>query len=87
MIRRMDVADVGRLYAKAAAENALIEIELDTQQLRAITDQEARDLLEDHAYPQHAWSTASVEHGTDPEFNDSLEALLRLSWPVWKATS
>lgn len=76
MIPRMDVADVGRLYAKAAADNALIEIELDTQQLRAISDEEAEHLMD-----------ASSEAGDGPQFNRSLEALLRLSWPVWKANA
>ncbi len=78
MIPRMDVADVGRLYDIAAADNALVEIELDTQQLRAISDEEAQHLMD---------NAAGEMDGDDPQFNRSLEALLRLSWPVWKANA
>jgi hypothetical protein len=84
MISRMDVADVGRLYDMAVADNALVEIELDTPQLRAISDEEAHQLLAGE-YP-HSWDRVTEDDG-DPEFARSLEALLRLSWPVWKANS
>lgn len=86
MIPRLQVTDVRRLYEQAAADNALVEIELDTQQLRALTEEEAAQvrLLFDNAAsdPQ-----TGVQASADPQFNDSLEALLRLSWPVWKANS
>lgn len=86
MIPRLEITDVRRLYEQAAADNALVEIELDTQQLRALTEEEAAQvrLLFDHAAsdPQ-----AGDQASADPQFNDSLEALLRLSWPVWKANS
>lgn len=89
MIQRMEVADVARLYDTAAADNALIEIELDTQQLRAITEDEARALINDDRMNDGNFRTGDELKAStlDPQFSDSLEALLRLSWPVWKATS
>ena len=54
MISRMDVVtDVARLYDVAAAEDALIEIELDTQQLRALTEEEARLLMSEELVAGH----------------------------------
>ena len=85
MKSRTAVADVARLYEQAEAESALVEIELDTQQLRAITREEAAAILEAselHATPSSDLRTADC----GAELNDSLEALLRLSWPVWKAS-
>jgi hypothetical protein len=41
MIPRTQPADVARLYDEAQAEDALVEIELDTRQLRAITMEDA----------------------------------------------
>ena len=85
MNSRTKVADVARLYEEAEAESVLVEIELDTQQLRAITMEEAAAILE--ASELHATPSSDMQMaGDDVEFNDTLEALLRLSWPVWKGS-
>ena len=81
MYPRTQIVDVSRLYEQAEADSVLVEIELDTQQLRAITTEEAAAILE----ASRRDDEMQVE-GYDPEFNDTLEALLRLSWPVWKAS-
>ena len=85
MNSRTAVADVARLYEQAEAESVLVEIELDTKQLRAITTEEAAAILD--ASELHATPSSDMQMaGYDAELNDSLEALLRLSWPVWKAS-
>jgi hypothetical protein len=84
MIARMDVmTDVARLYDVAASENVLIEIELDTQQLRALTEEEVRLLRSEDLAAGHP----DTQNSATPGLNDSLEALLRLSWPVWKSNT
>jgi hypothetical protein len=81
---RTEIADVARLYEEAEADHALIEIELDTQLLRAITTEEAAAILESAALEPHASNVHSI--GYNPAVSESLEQLLRLSWPVWKAS-
>jgi len=81
---RTEIADVARLYEEAEADHALIEIELDTQLLRAITTEEAAAILEAADLEPHASDVQSS--GYNPAVSDSLEKLLRLSWPVWKAS-
>ncbi len=84
MISRMDVVtDVARLYAVAAAEDALIEIELDTPQLRALVQEEAQLMMNEELAADHR----DRQGAAGPDLNDTLEALLRLSWPVWKANA
>jgi hypothetical protein len=78
----VELADVDRLYHEAEAEHALVEIELDTSQLRAITAEEAAAILE--AADLEPMQSAAHPLEVSPEFSNSLEALLRLSWPVWK---
>jgi hypothetical protein len=80
---RTEIADVARLYEEAEADHALIEIELDTQLLRAITTEEAAAILESAALEPHASNVHSIYN---PAVSESLEQLLRLSWPVWKAS-
>jgi hypothetical protein len=81
---RTEIADVARLYEEAEADHALIEIELDTQLLRAITTEEAAAILESAALEPHTSNVHSI--GYNPAVSESLEQLLRLSWPVWKAS-
>lgn len=85
MTLRTEIADVAKLYAQAAADSALVEIELDTRQLRAISREEAAAIMD--AADLNA-TPANDSHYTEmtPELNDSLEALLRLSWPLWKGS-
>jgi hypothetical protein len=51
MIPRTQPADVARLYDEAQAEDALVEIELDTRQLRAITMEDAARSDEERGHP------------------------------------
>jgi hypothetical protein len=82
MIAHLNVVpDIARVYDQGDQDSGLIEIELDTQQLRALTSQDQAFLGNDLAvrYPD-----ASGDQSSD--LNGTLEALLRLSWPVWQGT-
>ena len=83
MMSRMEAANVSRLYEQAAAERALVEIELDTQQLHAITREEAATILK--VSDLHPTPVGDSQRVYDPELVDSLEKLLRVSWGVLKA--
>ena len=83
MMSRMEAANVSRLYEQAAAERALVEIELDTQQLYAITRDEAAAILK--VSELHPTPVSDTQIAYDPELTDSLEKLLRVSWGVLKA--
>jgi len=80
---RTQITDVARLYEEAEADHALVEIELDTRLLRAITTEEAAAIIEAaDLEPTPPGDTHLLDYPS--EVSDSLEALLRLSWPVWK---
>jgi hypothetical protein len=79
---RMEIADVARLYQEAEQDHELVEIELDTSQLRAISAEEAEAIMSAADLEPQSHDFHSLSY--NPKVSDSLEALLRLSWPVWK---
>ncbi|MET0499772.1 MAG: hypothetical protein ABW106_16040 [Steroidobacteraceae bacterium] len=84
MMSRMEAAtNVSRLYEQAAAERALVEIELDTQQLHAITREEAAAILK--VSELHPTPAGDIQIVYDQALVDSLEKLLKVSWSVLKA--
>jgi len=80
---RSEPFNVTRLHQWHSGESAeIVEIELDTQQLRALTSEDAAA-----AAHEHRADSADEAAALDPEFTNSLEALLRDAWPIWKGTA
>lgn len=77
--------DFARLYEQAATDGTLVEIDIDTQQLLAITQQGVSTMRRQPASSAVGNSGARPSaQMMDAELTQSLETLLGLSWPVWK---
>ena len=80
---RTQIADVTRLYEQAEAEHALVEIELDTTLLRAISAEEAEAIIA--AADLEPTPSSDMHMIYNPQVAESLEALLKLCKPAGQA--